>query len=210
LIRSVCDGEEGLMSFISTIPESEAEGETAEMYASTRDSMGYLPNYTRAFGRRPQLYAAWANLIKTVRSNMDPRRYELATMGAAVTLQNSYCSLAHGEKLLDLGSTKEEVRSLANPGNWSSLPDVERVIVSFAAKVAESATSVTQGDIDGLRSLGLTDAEIFDVAATAAARCFLSKLMDATGTLPDGIYRQTIPDLVDDLAVGRPVAQVAT
>jgi alkylhydroperoxidase family enzyme len=87
---------------------------------------------------------------------------------------------------------------------------VERAIVSFAAKVAESATSVTQGDIDGLRSLGLTDAEIFDVAATAAARCFLSKLMDATGTLPDGIYRQTIPDLVDDLAVGRPVAQVAT
>jgi hypothetical protein len=53
----------------------------------------------------------------------------------------------------------------------------------------------------------LDDAEIFDVAAAAAARCFFSKLLDATGTLPDPVFRDSIPDLVDTLTVGRPIAE---
>jgi hypothetical protein len=62
---------------------------------------------------------------------------------------------------------------------------------------------VTEDDIERLRSVGLSDTEIFDVAAAAAARCFFSKLLDATGTRPDSVFRQRIPGLVDDLTVGR-------
>ena len=39
---------------------------------------------------------------------------------------------------------------------------------------ADDATEVGQGDIDRLRSLGLSDREILDVVAAAAARCFFS------------------------------------
>lgn len=69
--------------------------------------------------------------------------------------------------------------------------------------MAHDPASITQSDIDRLRSLGLSDTEIFDVAAAAAARLFFTALADATGTLPDAVYRDTLPDLVDVLAVGR-------
>lgn len=192
------------MSFINTVPEDSASGDTARIYEEDRDSLGYLPNYTRMFSHRPDVYEAWAGLNKAIKSNMDRRRYEVATMGAAIALKSSYCTLAHAGKLLDLGSDESEVRSLVDP-DGPALDDQESAIFAFAAKIARSATSVTEEDIDRLRSLGLDDDEIFDVAAAASARCFFSKLLDATGTRPDAVFRQTIPGLVADLTVGRPV-----
>ena len=50
--------------------------------------------------------------------------------------------------------------------------------MDFAEKVAQDATTVTQADIERLRSLGLSDPEILDVVLAAAARCFFSKALD--------------------------------
>lgn len=197
------------MSFIETIPETHSDDPINAIYASARGALGYVPNYTQTFSHRPELYKAWTQLIKTVAGAMDPRRYELATMGAAIALRSSYCSLAHGEKLIGLGASTDAIRSLVGSVESEELTDQERAIVRYAAKIARSATDVTQDDIDELRSLGLSDAEIFDVAAAAAARCFFSKLLDATGTLPDPVFRDSMPELVDTLTVGRPIAESA-
>lgn len=194
-----------MSSYLKTVREPGAGDDLSAIYSSAEKAIGYVPNYTRTFSHRPELYRAWTNLIKNVSSVMDPRRYELATMGAAITLRSSYCSLAHGEKLLGLGSTEDEVRSLTAPGFGDDLSADEAAIVRYAAKVTRDASSVTGADIDELRGHGLTDAEIFDVAAAAAARCFFSKMLDATGTLPDSVFKERIPGLVDALSVGRPV-----
>jgi hypothetical protein len=42
-----------------------------------------------------------------------------------------------------------------------------------------------------VRSQGLTDPEIFDVALAAAARSFFSKSLDAMGAQPDPEYTET-------------------
>jgi hypothetical protein len=76
--------------------------------------------------------------------------------------------------------------------------------MDLADKVADDATSVTEADIDRLRSLGLSDPEIFDVVAAAALRCFFSKTLDGLGVEPDAEYAALDPELRDALAVGRP------
>ena len=58
-------------------------------------------NYERAFEERPDVYAAWRELLTAVKANMDLRRYELATLAAARRLRSSYCSLAHGKVLIE-------------------------------------------------------------------------------------------------------------
>ena len=78
----------------------------------------------------------------------------------------------------------------------------------FAEKVARSADQVTSADIDGLRSHGYRDEEIFDLAAAAAARCFFSKLLDALGVQPDSSFNELDPTLRQALTVGRPVADL--
>lgn len=60
-----------------------------------------------------------------------------------------------------------------------------------------------------LRDLGLDDGEVFDVAATAAARCFFSKTLDAVGTEPDASYGAFGDELRQALTVGRPISEEA-
>jgi alkylhydroperoxidase family enzyme len=51
---------------------------------------------------------------------------------------------------------------------------------------------------------GFSDAEILDIALAAAARSFLSKVLDAVGAEPDGWFMDLQPELRQALSVGRP------
>jgi alkylhydroperoxidase family enzyme len=166
-----------------------------EFAAADRRALGYTPNYNRLFARRPDVYAAWRDLNKSIRGSMDLRRYELATVAAAEALRSSYCALAHGKVLLDKFGVK--------PGD--PLDDEERAVQDLARKVVEDATSITKADVDRLRAFGLTDDEIFGVVLAASARCFFSKTLDALCVQPDAAYRALEPEVRDALTVGRPI-----
>jgi hypothetical protein len=46
-------------------------------------------NMELAFAERPDVYAAWGQLLGAIKANMDLRRYELATLAAARRLHSS-------------------------------------------------------------------------------------------------------------------------
>lgn len=193
------------MSFLNTIPYDSAEGDLAVIYAGEWERMGYLPNYTRIFSLHPEAFRAWRSLAGALIGEMDERRYELATLGAARQLRSSYCSLAHGKILRDKFHDADQIRRIAEDPASSDLDEVDQAIIEFAGKVAADAASIAAVDIHRLRSLGLDDKDIFDVVLAAAARCFFSKVLDATGTLPDRAFRDLEPELREALTVGRPI-----
>jgi uncharacterized peroxidase-related enzyme len=194
------------MTYIETVPEDQATGAVAAMYETDRQTFGDLPNLTKAFALRPDVYAAWLQLNAAIKSNMELRRYELATLGAARRLRSSYCALAHGSILLDKFLSAEAVQAVATGAPTDELDDVDTAVVELADKVAADATAVTEGDFDRLRALGLTDAEILDVVLAAAMRSFFSKVLDGVGAEPDAKFAQLDPELRDALTVGRPIA----
>jgi uncharacterized peroxidase-related enzyme len=194
------------MTFIDTVPEDQATGDVAAMYETDRGVFGHLPNLTQGFSLRPGVYAAWRQLNGAIKANMDLRRYELATVAAARRLRSSYCALAHGSILAAEYVGPEAVRALVDDGDTTELDAIDTAVVNLADKVARDAPSVTQDDIDRLRSLGLTDAEILDVVLTASVRCFFSKALDGLGIEADAKYAQLDPGLRDALTVGRPIA----
>jgi uncharacterized peroxidase-related enzyme len=175
------------------------------MYETDRAGWGFLPNFTRAYSHRPDVYAAWRGLNGSIKANMDERRYEIATLAAARRLRSSYCSLAHGRVLARLipASVVEDI-ALGRPSE--ELDPVDMAVIDLADKVAADATTVTQADIERLRGLGLSDAEILDVVLAAAARCYFSKVLDAVGCDPDAAFNELEPGLRDALTVGRPIA----
>ena len=187
------------MTFIETIPAEDADGEVAEMYDGMREQFGRLPNLVRVFSLRPDVYRAWLQLNGAVKAH-DLRRYELATLAAARRLRSSYCSLQHGKVLAEQFLSFEEV-----PGLPEGLDGADRAVMELAEKVVDDATSVTEADIDRLRALGLSDAEILDVVLAAAVRCFFSKTLDALGVVPDAAYADLPSEFREALTVGRPI-----
>jgi uncharacterized peroxidase-related enzyme len=178
-----------------------------DMYEKETAFWGYLPNYALAFAHQPEVMSGWKGLIGSIRSGLDPRIYELATMAAARALTSSYCSLAHGKFLADRFYTQTEVARIALDRDSSILSSAEIALMSYAERVATDATSVDQDDIEELRQHGLSDQEIFGIAAAAAARSFFAKLLDAIGAEPDSAFRNLEPELQKALTVGRPIAE---
>ncbi|MBV8562557.1 MAG: peroxidase, partial [Actinobacteria bacterium] len=151
-----------------------------------------------------EVWRAWLQLNGAVKAH-DLRRYELATLAAARRVRSSYCALAHGRVLAERFFAEEEVPRLPD-----GLDEADRAVMELAEKVVDDATSVSRGDVDRLRSLGLTDEEIVDVVLAAAVRCFFSKTLDALGVQPDAAYAELDPAFRDPLTVGRPIEEART
>jgi alkylhydroperoxidase family enzyme len=161
-------------------------------------------NLERAFAERPEVLAAWAQLNGAIKAGMDLRRYELATLAAALRLRSSYCSLAHGTVLQE--QFGEPVLEIARDYRNAGLDEIDVAVMTLAERVVDDATSIGDAELQSLRDLGLSETEITDVVLAAAARCFFSKTLDGVGALPDASYRSLDPELLEVLVVGRPIA----
>ena len=171
--------------YVTPVEPENATGALHALYEGEVAAKGYIPNYTRLFSLRPEVYRAWRQLVTALNGTMDLRRYELATLAAAEALRCRYCVAAHGavleSKFYDRAQLEAIVRDFRNAG----LDPLDVAIMAFAQKIARHAYEVTEADVAELRTLGLGDAEILDVALTASARSFFSKTLDAMGCEPD-------------------------
>lgn len=163
-------------------------------------------NMERTFSAHPEAFAAWQQLVSAVQGGMDERRYRLITLAAARELRSSYCMLAHGSILAERFLDADTVAAAAADHRAAALDAADVAVMDFAAKIVRDATSVTETDVDVLREHGLSDRDVLDVALAASVRCFFSKVLDATGTLPDASYAELEPRLRDALVVGRPIS----
>ncbi|MGE0803246.1 MAG: carboxymuconolactone decarboxylase family protein [Lautropia sp.] len=192
------------MAFIETISPEAADGAVAEMYLRQQRAWGFVPNYAKVFCHRPEVLARWGQLLAEIKRPMDKRRFELVTFVAAYELGNSACALAHARALTEFFSD-EQIRAIAAGDCDGILADAEQAMLAFARQIAVDAPRTTQAQAAALRAHGYDDAEIFDIAATAAGRAFWTKLLDALGVLADSPMLALDESLRRALTVGRPI-----
>lgn len=192
------------MPFIETTKPDHAREAVADMYSRQQAAWGYVPNYAKVFCHRPEVMARWGRLLAEIKRPMDRRTFELVTFVAAHELRNTACTLAHGRALREFFSD-EHIVAIAAGKVEAVLDDAEAALVRFARQIARDASRVTWGQVRALKDFGYSDAEIFDVAATAAGRAFFTKVLDALGVEPDAPFRGLEPAFRQPLAVGRPI-----
>jgi uncharacterized peroxidase-related enzyme len=192
------------MAFIETTPPVEADGDVRELYERQEAHYGYVPNYAKVFCHRPEIMKLWSDLLSGIRRPLGKRRFELVTVAASHALRSTYCSLAHGKALTEFFSA-DEIQALVSGSETGPLSPAELAMVNLARKVARDASSVTAADVGALKEHGITDAEIFDIVATAAARAFFSKLVEGLGAEADSTFLALEEPLRETLTVGRPI-----
>ena len=77
------------MPYIHTIPQEEATGKLRELYNENIQNDGWVDPGTKAFGLKPEVVTAYRNLLKTIKSSINPRHYELSTIATSLALKNS-------------------------------------------------------------------------------------------------------------------------
>ncbi len=183
------------MSFIEETTLENAAGRLREIYEEGLKSAGYIENTDRVLSLRPDVIDAWGTLIKTIRSHMRLRRYELVTLAAAQALECRYCMLAHGAVLHKNFFSAEEVVAILEDRHRAGLEGVEVALMDFAVKITKGNDPITREDIQTLRENGLDDGEITDVVLAVSARNFFSKVLNSLGAEPDAAFQETQPEL---------------
>jgi len=192
------------MPFIKTTAPDAADDSVAAMYARQQAAWGYVPNYAKVFCHRPEVMTRWGQLLAEIKRPMDKRRFELVTFVAALELRNTACALAHGKVLREFFSDAEIVAIAAGRFD-DTLTEAEQAMLRFARQIAKDASRVTTGQVQALKEIGYTDADIFDIAVTAAGRAFFTKVLDALGVEPDSPFLALDDELRRPLTVGRPI-----
>ncbi|MFD1713427.1 carboxymuconolactone decarboxylase family protein [Amnibacterium flavum] len=166
------------MSSIETVPESDATGRRADLYAEDREEYGFVPDHTRVMTVNLGAYEAWENLISAIARPMGLRRYELVTLAAARGAGSRHCRLAHGRKSISLFGEDQLLR-IAHDYRDAGLSGAEVAMMEYAERISRDAGSITDADLDVLRGHGFTDRDIVDIALAAAARNFYSRAIQA-------------------------------
>jgi len=192
------------MAYIDTIDPCDADGAVAALYLRQQSAWGYVPNYATVFCHRPEVMARWGRRLAEIRRPMDTRRFELVTFVAAHELRNSACCLAHGSKLREFYDDADIV-AIAQARPVDRLTGAEQAMLRFARQVVRDASQVSRAQVEELKALGFTDADVFDIAAVAAGRAFFAKLLDALGVEPNSPFLGLDAPLRDALTVGRPI-----
>jgi uncharacterized peroxidase-related enzyme len=118
--------------FIDVPDESDLDADTADWFERQRSAWGYLPNYALPFARHVDVARAWSALDKAIRSHMDRRRFELATIAAARAYRSTYCVAAHAKFLRDECGDEQSMRVIAADPTGAALDPTDRAVVDFA------------------------------------------------------------------------------
>jgi uncharacterized peroxidase-related enzyme len=191
--------------FLQTVAEEDATGAISEVYAKEKAGVGFVPEAARCFSTRPDMPALFDTFFDGIKANfsLGGREWCLITFVAATHLRSTYCSQVYSHRMLALGESKETLLAIQRNFRTAGLSDKDVAMLGYAEKVTVAADRVTQSDIDRLRAFGFSDRNIFDIALCASFRCMLSKMVDATGAVPEPAFNGSDESFRAAMTVGR-------
>jgi uncharacterized peroxidase-related enzyme len=195
--------------FLKTPPEDSA---TAALYKEDLDGDGYVMNLTRLWAWRPDVAKAFVDLRKMLMagSSLSVRERAVIVCATASTLGDSYCGLAWGKRLAD-ATDPATAAAVLGSGDPPALNAREKALLAWAREVVRSPNATKAADVERLRSVGLSEREIFEATALVAFRAAFATVNDALGAKPDWQLAHAAPEEVRAaISYGREFAQPET
>ena len=187
------------------LDQAESGDGAQRMFDDDEKYMGWVMNVSKLWAWRPESQRALFDLLDSVSDGFSMRQRALLVAACASTFGDSYCSMAWGGKLAKESDTETAVGVLT--GSDDSLTTAEQVMTRWARAVAEDPNATTQADVDQLRSVGFSDADIFAMTVFVGLRIAFSTVNDALGAQPDAELRGfSPPEVIAAVDFGRPIA----
>ena len=77
--------------------------------------------------------------------------------------------------------TDTQIARIITDFQTADIDEPTKAILEFAVKVTKAAPTVTQADLDHLRSYGLTDEALFAIVEVVGFFCYVNRIADAFG-----------------------------
>lgn len=179
------------ISWFPVAEEDELPEDLAKLFTRARERLGFVPNVFRAYAWRPDRLRAWFSHFRQLHEATEGlSSAEREMIAVAVSMANGclYCLVAHGAALREELGDPVLAERIVFDYRRAGLDERRRAILDYAVKVTTRPLDCDEADIEGLRALGLSAEEVWDVAELAAMYNFTNRLAMATGQLPNEEY----------------------
>jgi uncharacterized peroxidase-related enzyme len=175
------------------IPEPAAlPADVQRLFAKAEEKIDHVPNVFRAFSTTPEHLLRWFRYYDFLMRNdaSELTEAECEMIGLVVSAENrcEYCLGAHSAALRALIDDPVKADVITHNYRRADLTDRERALLDFAHAMTVRSHEMTEGDLEPLRALGLSDATIFEAAQVAAMFNFTNRLANALGWKPNRRY----------------------
>ena len=159
-----------------------------------QEKLGMIPNVLRAYAfdaEKLDTFSALYNNIMLADSGLSKLEREMIAVTVSSINKCYYCLTAHGAAVRQLSGDPKLGEMLVM--NWRVAPLDARqyAMLAFAELMTVASATITEKDRDGLRQVGFSDRDIWDIAAVAGFYNMSNRIASATDMRPnDGYHAQ--------------------
>ena len=173
------------MTYIRTIPETEATGELAEWYRRVANPDGTVDNVMKVHSLNVDSLRTHFEMYKAAMHEPSPlSRAEREMVALVVSRLNGchYCLRHHHAGLARL--LPEERRPVADAladGELGEVTDREKAMIGFAVGLTTLPQEMTEHEVAALRAAGLDDRAILDLAQCVCYFNYVNRMVTGLG-----------------------------
>jgi uncharacterized peroxidase-related enzyme len=155
----------------------------AEVYRQAPNAKG-SPYFATLAHDLPALVARTGLFSNSMRSPGGAPNSDRELAAVAVSRVNGciYCASVHARMYAQYAKNTPAIQRILDEGVSARMDTPrEQAIVDFAVRLTEDAAGISAADLEPMRTAGMSDLEIYDVAQAAAMFAWANRLMQTLG-----------------------------
>ena len=165
------------------------------IWAKCVEKLGFVPNVFSTYSLKPQRlrnFMAMYNDIMLSKSGLSKLEREMIAVVVSSANRCYYCLVAHGAAVRQLSGDPELGEMMALNYRVAHLDARQRAMLDFAWKLTTTPNLVDDADRDGLRTVGLTMDDMFDLSETIAFFNLSNRMASASDMMPNREYHKAV------------------
>ncbi len=161
-------------------------------FAKCEEKLGFIPNVLKAYAFDPAKLQAFIDMYNDLMlgdSNLTKLEREMIAVAVSSVNHCYYCLTAHGAAVRQLSNDPELGEMIAMNYRAADLDPRRKAMLDFAVKLTERPHEIEEADREALRRQGLSDRDIWDVAAVASFFNMSNRMASAVDMRPNPEYR---------------------
>lgn len=188
---AVLRGPDDIPAIALNLPAALLDPANQAYFDKCLDKIGFVPNVLQAYGfdmAKLTAFAAMYNDLMLAPSGLSKLEREMIAVAVSSVNRCYYCLTAHGAAVRQLSGDPVLGEQMVMNYRAARLDPRRRAILDFAVKLTESPHAVEEADRAALRAAGLSERDIWDVAAVTGFFNMSNRIAGATDMRPNEGY----------------------
>ncbi len=173
------------------LPAAPLDAPTEAYFAKCMEKIGFVPNVLQAYAfdlAKLGAFGAMYNDLMLAPSGLSKLEREMIAVAVSSVNRCYYCLTAHGAAVRQLSGDPVLGEQMVMNYRAARLDPRQRAILDFAVKLTECPHDVEEPDRAALRRVGLSERDIWDVAAVTGFFNMSNRIASATDMRPNAEY----------------------